>query len=274
MQPRAAIMKQSLLIFTVLCISSAICTETSPFLPPLDNGSVYKRAADVLQILKRQNNCPSGYNACSNEGNSDICCHGGTTCTRDAANHIACCPTGASCTGSLSGTGTGPTSTSSGFLFPQSTSASTTSTNSGATITGSTVSGAPYPFVYIPTSFANAATCSSYYSQCQSEFSSCLVSLGGANGVTIGGAGGAGVTVKGAAAVTSVSAAQSTCSSLSSKACYGLQEGYCTAFGTASATSTSSGGVFVNPTSDALRRSSSLYDVAIALAAGFGGMFL
>ncbi|KAL1964654.1 hypothetical protein VTN77DRAFT_6680 [Rasamsonia byssochlamydoides] len=262
-------MKQSLLFFTILFISSAICTETSPFLPPLNNGSVSERAADVLRILKRQNNCPLGYSACSKEGNSGVCCQGGTTCTHDAANNIACCPTGASCTGSLTGTGT---STTSGFMFPQSTSASTTATSPDATITGSTVPGAPYPFVYIPTTFANAETCSSYYSQCQSEFSSCLVSLGGAYGVTVAGAGSAGVTVQGAAAVTAISAAESICSSLSTKACYGLQEGYCTAFGTASATST--GGVFINPSSDATRRSSSLYDLVIALAAGIGGMFL
>lgn len=90
--------------------------------------------------------------------------------------------------------------------------------------------------------------------------------------MTVAGAGGAGVTVQGGAAVTPAAAAQSICSSLSTRACYGLEEGYCTAFGTASPTST--GGVFINPSSDASRRSSSLYDLAIALAAGIGGMFL
>ena len=87
--------------------------------------------------------------------------------------------------------------------------------------------------------------------------------------MTVAGSGGAGVTVQGAAAVTSAS---SVCSSLSTRACYGLQEGYCTAFGTASATPTS--GVFVNPTGDASRQSSSLYDLAIGLAAGLCAMFL
>lgn len=90
--------------------------------------------------------------------------------------------------------------------------------------------------------------------------------------MTVAGAGDAGVTVQGGAAITPAAAAQSICSSLSTRACYGLEEGYCTAFGTASATSTS--GVFINPTNDASRRSSSLYDLAIALAAGIGGMFL
>jgi hypothetical protein len=264
-------MKPSLLFCAAILISSASCSDPAPFIPPLDKHLVQKQAADALRdLFKRQNSCPAGYSSCSNGG---LCCQDGTTCTQDAANNIACCPTGAACTGTLGGTASGNgnvvTSSNTGFQFPQSTTVTTTPT-SGATaaITGSTVSGAQFPFVYIPTTFANAATCESYYSQCQSEYSSCVTSLGGAFGVTVAGAGG-GVTVQGAAAVTS---AQSICSSLSQKACFGLQQAYCSGLGTASATS--SGGQFITGGNAASRRTSSLHDLAIAVVAGLLGMFV
>lgn len=271
-------MRPSILILltNLLLAPSALAIETSPFYPPWSNTTINERAAEVLKVLlKRDDNCPSGYNACTNLGNSGVCCQDGTACSRDAANHIACCPTGASCTGSLSGSSTQTGSTSSGFMFPQPTSATTTTTSTSETssITGTTVSGAAYPFVYIPTTFANAQTCSSYYSQCQSQYSSCTASLGGAYGVTIAGSGGAGTTVQGA---TATADAQSICSSLSQKACYGLQIGYCTAFGTSGGSvTTTSGSQFVNGNNAlSMRPSSSLYDLAAAVAVGIAGIFI
>ncbi|KAL2012915.1 hypothetical protein VTN00DRAFT_440 [Thermoascus crustaceus] len=254
------------LLSVILLVPSALSIELSPFYPPLDNTGVGKRSIeDVLRILKRHdNNCPAGYDPCSDLGNSEVCCRDGTRCSRDAANNIACCPTGASCTGSLTPT-TGPGAQSTGFMFPQSTSASTTESNAAA-ITGSTVPNAPYPFVYIPTTFANAKTCSSYYSECQTQYSKCAVSLGGVHGVTVAGPGG-GITVQGS---TPTGDAQSICSSLSREACYGLQVGYCTAFGTAGAT----GNQFVNPGQAAPRRSSSFRDLAVGLAVGVAGLFV
>ncbi|KKK20626.1 hypothetical protein ARAM_000151 [Aspergillus rambellii] len=150
-------------------------------------------------------------------GDSDICCRTNAICTSDDANHIACCPVGASCTGTLTDPSTGTGS----FQFPQSTSATTTTSGgSEATITGSTLSGA-YPFVYVPTTFSNADVCSSYYTQCQSEYTACITSLGGGYGVTVSG-GGAELTRSGGAA-----GAVETCSSLSLAACHGLNLGYC-----------------------------------------------
>jgi hypothetical protein len=275
-------MKQSLLSLATLLISTSWCAELelAPFTHPATAAATaFPEFARDFDFFKRDGNCPANYNTCSNEGNSGICCKSGTTCTVDGANNYACCPTGAKCTGTLGATATGgsgngngnsASTTTSGFMFPQGT--STTTTSSKASITGSTVPGAAYPFVYIPTSYSNAASCSSYYSFCQDEYTSCIVSLGGQYGVTIAGGNGGGVTVAGATAVTSASAAVSTCSSLSLEACYGLQESYCTAFGTSGETTTSSGS-FVSG-NYASARKSSLHEILLAAAAGLLGMFI
>lgn len=267
-------MKQSLLSLATLLISSSWCAELdlAPFThPALPAATAYAEFARDFDFFKRDGNCPGNYNTCANEGNSGICCQPGTTCTVDGANNYACCPTGAKCTGTLGATATNgngdpASTTTSGFMFPQS-----TTTTSKASVTGSTVPGAAFPFVYIPTSFSNAASCSSYYSFCQDEYTSCIVSLGGQYGVTVAGGNG-GVTVAGATAVTSASAAVSTCSSLSRVACYGLQESYCSAFGT-SGESTTTGGSFVAG-NRAPARKSSFHEILLATAAGILGMFI
>lgn len=247
-------------------LPSVLSIETAPFLAPQTVESS-KRAFEVLQILRRaDNNCPTGYNPCTSLGNSNACCKQGTNCSRDAANNIACCPTGASCTGSLTGATTSQTGTS--FMFPQGATATTTTTttaggSSTPTITGSTISGA-YPFVYVPTTFGNAATCSSYYSLCQSEYSQCTAQLMGRYGVTVGGAGGAGVTVQ---AVTATSQATSICSSLSQQACHGLQLSYCATAATGAAPGASVNGA--QP-----MRTTSLQDLLLGLMVGIAGVFI
>ncbi|EED24294.1 hypothetical protein TSTA_076600 [Talaromyces stipitatus ATCC 10500] len=261
-------MKQSILSLATLFISSSWCLEPelAPFTHPATAASTaLPEFAHDFEFFKRDGNCPANYNTCSNEGNSGICCRSGTTCTVDGANNYACCPTGAKCTGTLGATATGGngnsgSATTSGFMFPQGT---TSTTASRATITGSTIPGAAFPFVYIPTTFSNAASCN--------EYSSCIASLGGQYGVTIVGGGGGGVTVQGNTAAPSASAAVSTCSSLSRQACYGLQESYCTAFGTSGGTTT--GGQFVAG-NYAPTRKSSLHEILLAAAAGVVGMFI
>ncbi|CRG84894.1 hypothetical protein PISL3812_02070 [Talaromyces islandicus] len=271
-------MKQSLLYLVAALGSLSWCEERAPFTQPLDLEASRYQASRILRILKRDDNCPASYSGCSDQGDANVCCRSGTTCTVDAAHNIACCPTGAVCTGTLGATATGDnngggghgTTTTSGFMFPQSTTAGATTTSaSPASITGSTIPGAAYPFIYIPTSFADAATCVSYYSFCQEEYNSCVASLGGQHGVTVDGGGGGGVTVQGNPALTTAPAAASICSSLSTRACYGLEEGYCTTFGSA----TASGGNFVTG-SNAPQRRSSLSEIMIAAAAGALGMFL
>ena len=118
---------------------------------------------------------------------------------------------------------------------------------------GGTIAAAGFVFTYIPTSYANAAICTTAYSVCQQQSSACFASLGGGavNGVTVGGLGG-GTTVVGnggGGGGATVTNAASVCSSLSSQACYGLQQDVCTSFGTgggggggATAVVTSAGG--------------------------------
>jgi len=208
-------------ILALLSISVGNSSGDSSFASPFANHE------------KRQT-CPSGYNSCAALGKSDICCPSNTNCALDQAKQIACCPINAVCTGTLAGTiaATGSTS-SSPFILGVSSTATTPAapllTPSGVAGGGSTVPNAPYPFVYIPTSYANAALCSSYWTYCQVQSTSCLAALGGqVNGVTISGPAG-GVTVAGAA--TTVANPSSVCSVLSTSACYNLEVATCTLFG-------------------------------------------
>lgn len=243
-------------------LPSVLAIDIAPFSAP--EHVISKRAFEVLRILRRSgSSCPSGYNPCTSLGDSDACCQQGTNCSRDSANNIACCPTGAQCTGSLTGTSTGAAETGSSFMFPSGATATTTAAGSEASITGSTVSGA-YPFVYVPTSFSNAATCSSYYSLCQSEYAQCTGALLGRYQVTVGGAGGAGVTVE---AVTAASQATSICSSLSAEACHGLSLNYCASVETATAHDASGNAAMSG-------RTSSLQDLVFGLAVGVAGLFI
>ena len=241
-------------IWATFLASTVLSIETLPFDPP-QNAQTNKRAFEILRILKRQDDCPGGHSACSNMGKSDICCRDGTNCSRDAADNIACCPTGAKCTGSLTGTSTGTN-----FMFPQTASATPTSGSPQPTITGSTMTGAAYPFVYVPTSFSNAASCTSYYSLCESEYSMCTANFAGQYGVTVAGPNGAGVTVNGPSATP---AAQSVCSSLKMEACHGLSLGHCNSYD--------------NWQSDENRASfkrTSIEDLVFGLAVGIYGVFI
>ncbi|KAJ5597765.1 hypothetical protein N7537_007849 [Penicillium hordei] len=240
--------------------STVHSTETAPF-TAAEKATANKRAFEVLRILGRDdNNCPSGFNPCTELGNSNACCKQGTNCSRDDANNIACCASGASCTGSLTGTKT--TGTGTGFMFPSGTSATTTESGA-ASVTGSTLDGA-YPFVVVPTTFNNAETCSSYYSVCQSEYTQCTGDLMGRYGVTIGGAGG-GKTVQ---AITAASQATSICSSLSAEACHGINLAYC------SSVATQTGSADANGNDASPVRMSSLHDLVLGVAVGVAGMFI
>ncbi|KAK2873808.1 hypothetical protein FQN49_002054 [Arthroderma sp. PD_2] len=251
---------QAYLLLAASTLPSTIA-DTSPFHAPqtrdVDSLFSFGFTPKLAQLVKRQNLCPPGFNSCAILGSPEACCQPEAVCSRDAASHIACCPSGAACTGTLSGTGTatqttpGPTPTSSGFMFPQ-------PGTTAPTPTGSTVPNAPYPFVYIPTTFQGSAECVRSYSGCQSQFSACTASLGGAYGVTINAGNGAGTTVQGAAPTGD---GQAICSSLLTRACYGLQEGYCTAFG--------NGGGLPNGSP---QRNSALYEIIVGLSIALAGM--
>lgn len=207
---------------------------------------------DEALLVKRQS-CSAGYNSCSNLGADTVCCPSGTNCATDEAGHVACCPFNAVCTGTIDGSVIGTsstTSTGSAVLGGTSSTTSTgpavlggTTTSSTSTVSGSitpttgvagggsTVPNTFYPFIYIPTSYANADLCSSAFTSCQQQSTACLTSLAGANGVTVSGLGG-GITVQGASG-TILSQASSICSSLSAIGCYNLQETQCSIFGSA-----------------------------------------
>lgn len=222
-------------------------TPTSPFHAP-QTASPQNLAQEHL--FKRADNCPGGYNPCNNLGRSDICCESDARCSADAANNIACCPTGASCTGSLTATDTGAGTGSAGV-------------GNTVSLTGSTIPGAAYPFVVIPSTFADAAACTGYYSLCRSEYAACTASLGGGQGgrygVTVAGPNGAGVTV-GPGASTAPSGAVSVCSSLSMRACHGMNLGDCG--------SGSNGG------NGAVGRRTSVQDLFLGVVVGVAGMFV
>lgn len=237
-------------VFALLAIAKANFEEYSPFryaftndsprplqiqFPIGTNGTNGTSGTNESQekSLNKRGSCPSNYNSCSSIGHAEACCAPNNVCTADQAGHIACCPNGYLCTGTVGGgAATGSVvssmSSSSGFV------SGTTTTTFGAA--GSTVPNAIYPFVYIPTPIANQALCSSYWTSCQSQSTSCFAALaGGANAVTV-----ATITVQGASTSLPSASASSTCSVLSAEACYNLQESQCAAFPTGTVTNTNS----------------------------------
>ena len=191
--------------------------------------------SDESLLVKRQG-CQSGYSACSDLGADAACCPPDTLCTLDQAGHVACCPYNAVCTGTVDATITGTVTTTSSPTGTSTTGAiitsSTTPFQTAASLTGveggySTVQNAPYPFIYIPTSYANADLCFTAFSQASAQSTACVGQLAGVNGVTVSGVG-MGITIQGASGtVVDSASAASICSSLSSSACYGLQSDVC-----------------------------------------------
>lgn len=249
---------QSLILLFTLPLLSAN-PDTSPFFPP----SLQRSNSNHLQA--RQSPCASDGVSCANLGASDLCCKKSTSCAVDQAGHIACCPLNAACTGTLD---------SGAIITSIPTSALGGAPTAPATITGaSVVPNAFFPFVYLPTTYPNAAVCTQSYSSCQTEFSSCTAALGGGGGnaVTVNGGGVPGITVQ--APVGSISAA-SICSSLSLEACHNLQLPNCNLYpsGTADATVQ---GTFVAPTGGVgRRRKRRRWAVGAGVGAFVAGMIL
>ena len=280
-------MRASVFVSLVFVFSGASASfdALSPYVNPLDYTDFPPR------LFKRQG-CPGGFTNCGALGNSGACCPTNQVCARDSAGNVACCPVRALCTGTISGTApgtgvgsstgaviiggstgtsavptqSGPVVTSSsvtatsGFLFPS------TTTTPAPSFTGSTVPGAVFPFVFIPTTFANAAECSSYATSCSNQYQSCLATLGGGvNGVTVSGAN-VGITVQGAS--TTVASASSVCSSLSQQACYGLQTGICPQYGSGTGTGAAVGTGGFTVASGAAARGTGCPGIMYAVGAG------
>ena len=232
---------------TACAISIPAPTPTAcPFTAPLLPGG---QADPFFELLRRQNACQAGYSPCTNLGAPNACCNVNAICTVDPNNHVACCPTGASCTGTIGATG----STSSGLLVAGA-GATVTTGNTIASTTGnslfpattanfvqSTVANQYFPFLYIPTTFANAGVCSSYYTSCQSEYSSCITSLGGAVKAATTAPAATNIQLTARQLATATGSAASVCSSLYSQGCYNLQQGYCASLSGATGAATGSG---------------------------------
>lgn len=101
----------------------------------------------------------------------------------------------------------------------------------------STVPDAPYPFYYIPTSYPDRGACSTAYSACQGQYSSCLRSLANSHVATItvdanNGKGKAEGKKNDNYGLTTTMAGDGVaqCQSLRHRACYGLRPQFCSVY--------------------------------------------
>ena len=247
-----------------LGLPPALATQYSPFFASNMDQSSKLEGLINLDLFRRDSKCPI---SCSSVGNSKACCPKKTNCALDEAGNIACCPDNADCTGTV-----GPAAAHSTALPAAGT--STTAGVAGIThaITGSsTVANSYYPFPFLPTTYANAAECTTSYSSCQLESAKCTGVLeGGGMGVTVSGPGG-GITQQGAVAPAS---AESICSSLSAEACHGLALTQCSTLG--GAAKTGAAGTFIEGSANAAptRHAGSLYGFGVGVAVGLVGQVM
>lgn len=245
-------------VLLLIAISKTVSAEYSPFYEPYLGGASRSYNGFVLDLFRRDGNCGSGV-SCSTMGDQASCCRSETRCAVDMAGHVACCPNNAQCTGTIGG----------GAALATATNVVSSPTNSAAsaTVTGSSGSIVPnvyFPFPYLPTTYPNAAVCSSSFSSCETEFSRCTSQLiAGDNGLTISGIG-PGITRE--AALPSTSAA-SICSSLSAEACYHLQLTNCPMYGTAAG---SGGGTFEAAEGAAPTHFAGMYGVGMGVGVAVG----
>lgn len=238
---------------------------------PLPFENVSPRDSSPWFLLKRQNACSSGLAQCTTV-NAAVCCPTTAVCTRDQSGNAACCPSGSTCGGVLGASTTQGSASSTPFVLGGSTtqSSSLPSTTAPATVPAgfSTVSNQYYPFIAIPTSYANSQACLSAYTLCSSASQACFNSLAGTIGVTVSGLGSQGLTQSGISG-TVVSSASAICSSLSSRGCYNLQSSQCNSFGGGGATGTQ-GLVQTGAAPAVARCTGAFYTAAAAAVAGVG----
>ena len=267
-------------LLSLVNLARASSSNYSPFFSPYVGESIQDVEGSGSGLSRRQTSCNSGFISCASLGGVGVCCKSNAMCALDQAGHVACCPVGSACTGTINAGSVMATGLSSGSIQPSSLSSQTIITPSrtvGAVqITGlrSTVPNSYFPFIYLPTSFSNAAHCSSSVSSCASAFTSCTSSLGGgANGITAPGVTitGPGVGATGQSPIPSASAA-SVCSSLSTQACYPLQLTNCPMYGTAGETAPSAA-TFIAPNA-APERCAALYGVGVGMAVGLAGRMI
>ncbi|KAI1421631.1 hypothetical protein F5Y12DRAFT_718236 [Xylaria sp. FL1777] len=194
--------RQVTAIVSMTMLISTIHTTLATAVDPLG----YSDALDFFPIHRRDVTCPANYFSCEDKGVqfAGACCQNGQTCSLDAHQSAACCPTTATCTGVAPG--------------------------GGPTATASFVSNAYFAFPVIPTSFSNAAACTTALRDCSENYDACVQDLEGGNagyGVTIQVPGAGGTTVTQAQTALPSATATSVCSTLSLQACHGLSNGLC-----------------------------------------------
>ncbi|KAI0399675.1 hypothetical protein F4802DRAFT_539885 [Xylaria palmicola] len=191
-------------IFSIAIASSPIRIALADPVDPLG----YSDALDFFPIYRRAVTCPANYFSCEDRGEQfqGACCENGQECSLDAQKNAACCPTTATCTGVAPG--------------------------GGPTATASYVSNSYFAFPIIPTSFRNAAACTTALRDCSDNYDACVEGLQGGNGgygVTIQVPGSGGTTVAQVQTTLPSATATSVCSTLSLQACHGLSNGLCRA---------------------------------------------
>ncbi|KAI0100651.1 hypothetical protein GGR51DRAFT_532066 [Nemania sp. FL0031] len=189
---------------TIAIMTSTIQTVLADPVDPLG----YTDLLDFFPIQQREVVCPANYFSCEDQGTqfNGACCENGQVCSLDAQQSAACCPTSATCTGVAPG--------------------------GGPTATASYLSNSYFAFPVIPTSFSNAAACTTALRDCTDNYDACVEALEGADagyGVTIQVPGSGGTTVAQARTTLPSATATSVCSTLSLEACHGLSNGLCRA---------------------------------------------
>ena len=245
-------------LFTFLLLFSATSADDySPFLNPLT------RPTFELGLFRRADKCAT---SCADMG-ANVCCGKKAACALDQAGNVACCPNNALCTGTIAG-GAAPTKPPSAAPLTAAPGAAISHAISGT----STLSNQYYPFPVLPTTYANAADCSTSFSSCQAESAKCTGFVeGGGYGVTVAGQKGQ-ITQQAAMPVQS---AESICSSLSQEACHGLQLAQCSTLGGGAS---SGGGTFEMGESSnagaAPTRCRIMYGMGVGAAVGLAGQII
>ncbi|KAI1133070.1 hypothetical protein F5Y10DRAFT_229216 [Nemania abortiva] len=198
--------RQAATIFSIAIATalSAAQTTLTNSLDPLG----YSDLLGFFPIQQREVVCPANYFSCEDRGTQfkGACCENGQVCSLDAQQSAACCPTSATCTGVAPG--------------------------GGPTATASYLTNSYFAFPVIPTSFSNAAACTTALHDCSENYDACVEALEGADagyGVTIQVPGAGGTTVAQARTTLPSVTATSVCSTLSLEACHGLSNGLCRA---------------------------------------------
>lgn len=228
--------------------------QTLPFEAPLLATLVSDLDPNHHDIFRRDTTCQKGYLSCDYMGLTGYCCPSSAQCAIDGVGHVACCPVGAVCVGTVNSgnfatqpqqsqqtTNYGSQPTASPAIQASYVPDSSTGAFVVNTATASYVPNSYFPFKVIPTTYANAASCSSAWTGCQTDLSSCTNYLGGSKG---GGVSGGFATISApnfistsqqqmspAPTIFAAPTAESICRQLSSVACSGLEVTACSVFG-------------------------------------------